>query len=140
MDITSRRIDDSSHGICVVLSRCETELSCVCNRDIYAPRLVLHGAAAVTTPSNRKADILTRSDAGEHPAAIAAALSVTPGYIYGILRTERPRRPRKAREKKSELRRMIVGLRAAGIPPVRVAFLLQHSCTRAWVYKILSEG
>ena len=38
--------------------------------------------------------ILARSDAGETPAAIAAALGVPVGSVYSILRAERPDRAR----------------------------------------------
>jgi IS30 family transposase len=94
----------------------------------------------ITVTTTKREQILTRSDAGESVAAISGALDVTPGYVYGVLRTERPRRARKVRDKTSELRRMVLGLAAQKIPPARIAFLLQRSCKRQYIYRILAEG
>jgi hypothetical protein len=83
------------------------------------------------------AAILARHDADEYADAIAAAEEVSPGYVYGVLREHRPDRTRKPRTRKSEKRRMILGLAAQGIKSPRIAFLCR--CTPAYVYKILSE-
>jgi DNA invertase Pin-like site-specific DNA recombinase len=82
-------------------------------------------------------DIVARSDDGQDPAQIAAALGVSRSWVYKTLRAERPRRKRKARIATSQKRVQIVGLRAQGIKPVRIAQLL--GCTRAYVYRVLSE-
>lgn len=88
-----------------------------------------------------RVDILSRNDAGQDVPTIAAALGVTLGYIYGVLREERPNRPHGNRgRRKSELRTMILGLRAQGILPARIAFLMKKKCARQYVYRILAEG
>lgn len=83
--------------------------------------------------------VLALHDKGKHVPAISAELGVTPGYVYGILREDRPKRKRKVRERTSELRTMILGLRAQGIEPARIAFLMQKKCKRQYVYWILAE-
>lgn len=83
--------------------------------------------------------ILTLHDAGHYPDAIVGAASVSLGYVHGVLRRERPGRTRKPRERTSSLRAKILGLRAAGISPGRVAELLANECSRTYVYRVLKE-
>lgn len=80
--------------------------------------------------------ILTRADRGEPVTKIADALSLSPGYIYGVLRAERPKRQRKARETTSDMPRMIRGLQRAGLKPARIAVVL--GITRQYVSKVLN--
>ncbi len=84
--------------------------------------------------------ILELHDAGHYPDAISSALPVSLGYVHGVLRRERPGRTRKPRERNSPLRAKILGLRAAGISPGRVAELLVNECSRAYVYRVLGEA
>lgn len=81
--------------------------------------------------------ILTRHDRGESVAAIAKALSLSPGYIYGVLRRFRPQRARKPRTPTSDMPRMIVGLHKQKIKPARIAVVLGVS--RAYVYRHLPQ-
>jgi hypothetical protein len=81
--------------------------------------------------------ILKRHDKGEHVAEIAAALDVTAGYVYGILREHRPKRRRKPRRSTSDNPRMIAGLFKQDIPPGRIAVVLGVS--RAFVYAELAR-
>ncbi len=85
---------------------------------------------------NKSDAILKRHDAGELVEAIAKAESCTPGYVYGILRRERPKRKRKPRASTSELVPKIRGM-AQTIKPARIAELI--GCSRAYVHKVLSE-
>ncbi len=88
-----------------------------------------------------RADILERHDARQDVPTIAEALGVTPGYVYGVLRDERPDRLHGNRGRRtSDLRGMILGLQAQGIKPARIAFLMQKKCTRQYVYRIISEA
>lgn len=89
----------------------------------------------MTTPF---AAILELSDAGQHPAQIAAALPVSLGHVYATLREHRPDRPRKQRRATSDLPRMVRGLDAQGITVERIAVLL--AITPAYVYRILSTS
>ncbi len=91
----------------------------------------------MTTPTLRT--ILELHDAGHYPDAIAGAAYVSLGYVHGVLRRARPGRTRKPRERNSPLRAKILGLRAAGISPGRVAELLANECSRAYVYRVLGE-
>lgn len=86
------------------------------------------------------AHILELHDAGHYPDAIANALPVSLGYVHGVLRRERPGRTRKPRPRNSPLRAKILGLRAAGIEPGRIAVLLANECSRAYVYRVLQEA
>lgn len=92
----------------------------------------------MTTPAIRT-HILKLHDSGKHAPEIATLLDVSKGYVYGILREDRPKRKRKPRDRTSRLREMILGLHNQGIPPARIAFLLQRSCKRQYVYRVLSE-
>lgn len=85
------------------------------------------------------AQILALHDAGSHPDAIASRLAISTGYVYGILRRERPDRTRKPRERNSVLRLRILGLRECGIAPGRVVALLEKECSKAYVYRVLKE-
>ena len=91
------------------------------------------------TQTTRSA-ILARHDKGESVPVISQALDVTPGYVYGILREDRPKRKRKVRARTSELRTLIRGLAAQGIEPARIVFLMQEKCARQYVYRILGES
>lgn len=87
-----------------------------------------------------RAAILERHDAGQDVLTISRALSVTPGYVFGILRSERPNRPHGNRgRRKSELR---VAIRfhstVEQMAPARIAEKLGTS--RAYVYRILGES
>lgn len=92
----------------------------------------------MTTPTIRT-HILKLYDSGKYAPEIATLLDVSKGYVYGILREERPKRKRKPRDKTSRLREMILGLHDQGIPPARIAFLLQRSCTRQYVYRVIAD-
>lgn len=83
------------------------------------------------------ASILSLSDAGQSVAAVSRAVSVSPGYVYGVLREHRPDRQRKPRERTSAKRRLILGLLAQGVQPPRVAFLAQVS--PAYVYILVKQ-
>lgn len=83
--------------------------------------------------------ILQLHDVGHYPDAISRATSVSLGYVHGVLRRERPGRTRKPRPRNSPLRMKIMGLRAAGISPGRVAELLANECSRTYVYRVLRE-
>ena len=92
------------------------------------------------TVTTTLSQILKLHDAGHYPDAIANALPVSLGYVHGVLRRERPGRTRKPRPKNSPLRAKILGLRAAGISPGRVAELLVNECSRTYVYRVLQEA
>lgn len=85
--------------------------------------------------TNLPASILTLCDRGQSPAEIAAALGVSAGYVYKVLRDERPDRPRKSRRQTSEKPAQIRALAAREIAVPRIAFLLD--CSTAYVYRIL---
>lgn len=87
---------------------------------------------------NRVADILARSDRGDNAAAIAAALDVTPGYVYGILRRERPDRKRKPRRRTSKKPEQIHALAMAGANAKRIAKLLK--CSKAYAYRWMPQS
>lgn len=86
----------------------------------------------------RLASILERHDAKETVAAIARAESLSPGYVYGILREHRPERKRAKRTRTSEKPAQIRYLASQGIAAVRIAVLL--SVSKAYVYKSLEES
>jgi hypothetical protein len=86
----------------------------------------------------RTQSILKRHDHGDSVSTIAAAESVSFGYVYSTLRQHRPKRPRQRRTRTSEKRKLILGLLAGGIAAPRVAFLA--SVTPAYVYRLQSEG
>jgi CRP-like cAMP-binding protein len=84
--------------------------------------------------------VLILHDDGTTAPQIAEALGVTPGYVFGILRDERPNRPHGNRgRRKSELR---VAIRfhstVEQMAPARIAEKLGVS--RAYVYRILGES
>lgn len=82
--------------------------------------------------------ILQLADAGTSVADIAAAVDLTPGRVYGILRTERPDRTRSPRTRTSKVPNKVRALAAKGTKPARIAFVL--GCSRAYVYRILGEA
>lgn len=84
-----------------------------------------------------RSQILSLSDAGHPPDAIAHSLALSPTTVYAVLREHRPARPRKVRARTSDLPYRIRGLRGCGIKPARIAVLL--GCSRAYVYRILGE-
>lgn len=84
------------------------------------------------------ATILSRADAGQPVADIAAALDLTVGRIYAVLRQHRPDRCRKERRRVSKVPAKVRALLARGIVPSRVAFLL--GITRAYVYRIMADA
>lgn len=88
--------------------------------------------------SARTQSILSLADQSEPVSAIADACRVSPGYVYGVLRTYRPNRTRKPRTRTSEKRKLILGLLARGHLAPRVAVLAQVS--NAYVYRLQSEG
>lgn len=77
--------------------------------------------------------ILALSDAGSHPADIATALSVSPSYVYTILREHRPDRERKPRACTSNKPDQIRALFKVNKNAARTAKLLK--CSRAYVYR-----
>lgn len=90
-------------------------------------------------PSNKAAAIVRRSDAGEYPDDIAAAVDCSTGYVYQVLREHRPERARKPRAKTSALRQRILLAKAEGKEPGVTARELAGQCSRAYVYAIWSE-
>ena len=85
---------------------------------------------------SKKVDkILKAYDAGKSVAEIALFAEVTQGYVYLILRNQRPDRPRKKHVTRSDLPRVICELVAKEIKPSVVATALGVS--RAYVYKVL---
>jgi hypothetical protein len=86
------------------------------------------------TPTHQS--ILSLSDAGRTPAAIAAALPDVPlSTVYAVLRRHRPARKRAPRPRTSDLPRRIEGLASRGYKVARIAELL--GCSRAYVYRYL---
>lgn len=77
--------------------------------------------------------ILSQSDAGHHPAAIADALSVSPSHVYSVLRAHRPDRARKARARVSDVPDRIAGFAGRGWKAASIAAELGIS--RAYVYR-----
>lgn len=89
------------------------------------------------TPAQR-ARILSLSDQGTTPAAIASDLALPVGAVYAALRVGRPNRSRVRRPRTSEVPAKVLGLAAAGVAVPRVAALLGVS--RAYVYRIMAAG
>lgn len=82
--------------------------------------------------------ILAMFDSQHHAEQIAAALGVTKGRVYAVLREHRPDRERKPRRRVSALPARIRGYHSGhGIEPSRIAVLLGVS--RQYVHKILSQ-
>lgn len=79
-------------------------------------------------------EILHAADSQVPIASIATRLAVSESTIYSILRQHRPARTRNPRRRTSSKRPMVLGLLAAGIPPVRVALLA--GVTRQWVWAL----
>lgn len=82
--------------------------------------------------------ILKLADADHSASEIAAALEVSAGYVYSVLREHRPNRKRKAHKTRSDKPRMIAGLHDQGIPAARIAAVLGVS--RAYVYSELGKA
>lgn len=80
--------------------------------------------------------ILSLSDQGDPPAAIATSLSVSLSTVYAVLRAHRPKRGRAAREKTSEVRARVQAL--AAYDAGTVAILV--GCSTQYVYRIRAEG
>lgn len=76
-------------------------------------------------------------DTGLSAAEIAERLTMPLSTVYSHLRRDRPARRRKPRDRKSEKRAMVLGLHAAGVAPMRIAFLQQVS--KQYVYRVLAE-
>jgi hypothetical protein len=85
------------------------------------------------TPTTRE-QILSLCDAGEPPGTIAASVQVSPGYVYSVLRSDRPGRPRVRRSCTSSIPDKVRALRAIGTKQARIAQLLGIS--RQYVSKI----
>jgi hypothetical protein len=83
------------------------------------------------------AQILALHDAGQTVSAIASSANVSQGYVYALLRAERPERKRAPRTRTSEVPAKIRFLSEQGIGAARVAVLLGVS--RAYVYRVISE-
>jgi hypothetical protein len=81
--------------------------------------------------------ILSLSDAGHPPAAIASAIPTSLSTVYATLRAARPLRKRAPRERTSEKRRRVLAARDAGYRARDVAMLV--GCSEAYVYRILAE-
>lgn len=93
----------------------------------------------MTDRLDHTAAILSLSDSGEHPQAIALALTLPAGRVYAVLRQHRPKRTRKPRVCTSDVPEKVRGLRfVCGYEPPRIAALLDVS--RAYVYRILAEA
>jgi DNA invertase Pin-like site-specific DNA recombinase len=82
--------------------------------------------------------ILTLSDHGNSAPQIAAAESISTGYVYKVLREHRPKRPRKQRAATSELLAKVRALARRDVTVARIAMLL--GCSKAYVYRILQEA
>ena len=82
--------------------------------------------------------ILTLSDAGHTPAAIALALSLPPGKVYATLRRERPGRKRAPRTRTSLIPSRVLALSAAGVKAGRIAAVCGVSA--AYVYRLIKEA
>lgn len=91
----------------------------------------------MTQPHPHLTEILHAADAQVPVATIATRLAVSESTVYALLRTHRPARKRNSRRRTSAKRPMVLGLLAAGIPPVRVALLAQ--VTRAWVHALVKD-
>lgn len=82
-------------------------------------------------------EILRRTDAGQSPKEIAAALDMDVHLLYSVLRQYRPRRKRARRPFVSSKRPLVLAMWAEGIRAARIAEVLEIS--RARVYKMLSQ-
>lgn len=83
--------------------------------------------------------IVARSDRGEHPAEIAAAVGVGLSRVYTILQKHRPDRERKPRVRNGQVRKDITfDLRVTKLSPAQIA--AKRGCTRQYVYKLMGEG
>jgi hypothetical protein len=82
--------------------------------------------------------ILILADRKMSVEQIAALVSKSAGYVYSVLRTERPDRPRKVHKTRSDLPRKIAALHLAGKEAVAIAGKLGVS--RAYVYRHLPRG
>jgi hypothetical protein len=93
-------------------------------------------------------DICQRSDAGETPAQISAALAIPAGKVYAILRQHRPSRPRAPRTRTSEVPARVVALAtpdgiktslaAVGIKAKDIA--KECGVSEAYVHRIIQEA
>jgi hypothetical protein len=101
----------------------------------------------MTTPSPLTTQILALSDAGRYPADIARSIRWTDTdgsartgasltYVYRVLRTHRPDRPRAPRAATTDSARRIKGLASREIKRTRIAELCGVS--RAYVHKVLA--
>lgn len=81
--------------------------------------------------------ILKKHDEGKDVATIAAALDVSAGYVYGVLRQFRAKRKRKPRKSTSDIPRMIHGMAKEGIAQSRIAVVLGVS--RQYVSAVLAR-
>lgn len=93
--------------------------------------------AANLSPTVRA--ILSRSDAGEYPDAIAAACKVSQRYVHQTLAEHRPERARKPHPKTSALRLLILLRKAEGKRGGEIAKELAGRCSRAYVYATMNE-
>lgn len=91
-----------------------------------------------TMDNDRLNTILRLADAGVLVATIAAAVALTPGRVYALLRVHRPDRQRTPRPCTSDKPRAIRGLAGEGIRPARIAALL--GVRRQYVYRVLGEA
>lgn len=82
--------------------------------------------------------ILALVDAGEtDAAAIAKALTCSPGYVYRVLRSERPDRERKPHRRWSNMPEQIRALFKVNKDAARTAKLLK--CSTAYVYRHVGD-
>lgn len=79
--------------------------------------------------------IVQLHDDGKTADEIAKLLHVSLGYVYSILRKERPNRERKEHRRTSEIPAEVVTMFEAGIKATQIAKRLKIS--RAYVYKCL---
>ena len=86
--------------------------------------------------SPRVQQILDMLDAGKRPVEIVAATGLSSAYVYTVLRTHRPDRPRARRTRTSAKVPMILGL-SVRHSVERVAVLCD--CSEAYVYRVLQR-
>ena len=81
--------------------------------------------------------ILSFFDGGYTPPQIVAAMHLSAGKVYAVLRQHRPARARAPRTRTSVVPAQVLALHAEKIGAARIADLLQVS--RAYVYAILKS-
>ena len=85
------------------------------------------------------AKVLAAFDRGATVPMIAAALDVSDGYVFRLLRIHRPNRQRWRQPRRSALRAEIERYLKAGIERRRVRKMFASRCSKQFVYKVSSE-